>query len=25
MAIQCLNVMFGIDERAGIWFGGMAP
>jgi len=25
MAIQCLNVMFGFEERAGIWFGGMAP
>jgi len=25
MAVQCLNVMFGLDERTGIWFGGMAP
>ena len=25
MAIQCLNLMFGLDETAGIHFPGMAP
>lgn len=25
MALQCFNVMFGFDERAGLNFGGMAP
>lgn len=25
MAIQCLNLMFGLDERAGLAAGGMAP
>ncbi|MDX9971538.1 MAG: N-acetyl-gamma-glutamyl-phosphate reductase [FCB group bacterium] len=25
MAIQCMNVMFGLDERTGLTFGGMAP
>ncbi len=25
MAVQCLNIMFGLDERAGIASGGMAP
>jgi len=25
MAIQCLNVMFGLDERLGLGFGGMTP
>jgi len=25
MAIQCMNIMFGLDERAGLTFGGMAP
>jgi N-acetyl-gamma-glutamyl-phosphate reductase len=24
-AIQCLNLMFGWDERAGLWQGGFAP
>jgi len=25
MAVQCLNIMFGLDERTGLAFGGMAP
>ncbi len=25
MAIQCFNLMFGLDERTGLAFGGMAP
>lgn len=25
MAVQCMNIMFGIDERAGLFTGGMAP
>jgi N-acetyl-gamma-glutamyl-phosphate reductase len=25
MAVQCLNLMFGLDERTGLSFGGMAP
>ncbi|MDQ1255451.1 MAG: N-acetyl-gamma-glutamyl-phosphate reductase [Candidatus Hydrogenedentes bacterium] len=25
MAVQCLNVMFGLDERTGLTWGGMAP
>ena len=25
MAIQCLNIMFGLDERAGLAFAGIAP
>lgn len=25
MGIQCLNLMFGLDERAGLEYGGMAP
>ena len=25
MALQCLNVMFGLDERTGLCLGGMAP
>lgn len=25
MALQCLNLMFGLDERAGLALGGMAP
>jgi N-acetyl-gamma-glutamyl-phosphate reductase len=25
MAIQCMNLMFGLDERCGLTFGGMAP
>lgn len=25
MAIQCINVMFGFDEREGLKFGGIAP
>jgi N-acetyl-gamma-glutamyl-phosphate reductase len=25
MAIQCLNLMFGLDERTGLGCGGMAP
>ncbi len=24
-AIQCLNLMFGLDERTGLWHGGLAP
>jgi N-acetyl-gamma-glutamylphosphate reductase len=25
MAIQCMNLMFGLDETAGLVTGGMAP
>ncbi len=25
MALQCMNIMFGIEERTGLTFGGMAP
>jgi len=25
MAVQCMNIMFGLDETAGLNFGGMAP
>lgn len=25
MAVQCMNIMFGLDETAGLSFGGMAP
>ncbi|MBI4559225.1 MAG: N-acetyl-gamma-glutamyl-phosphate reductase [Candidatus Hydrogenedentes bacterium] len=25
MAVQCLNLMFGLDERTGLNYGGMAP
>lgn len=25
LAIQCMNIMFGIDERVGLLLGGMAP
>ncbi|MDZ4858204.1 MAG: N-acetyl-gamma-glutamyl-phosphate reductase [Candidatus Hydrogenedentes bacterium] len=25
MAVQCLNIMFGLDERTGLNFAGMAP
>jgi len=25
MALQCMNVMFGLDETTGLAFGGMAP
>ena len=25
MAIQCINIMFGFDERTGLKFGGIAP
>lgn len=25
MAVQCLNIMFGLDETTGLNFGGMAP
>jgi len=25
MAVQCFNIMFGLDERTGLTFGGMAP
>lgn len=24
-AVQCFNLMFGLDERAGLWHGGLAP
>jgi len=24
-AVQCFNLMFGLDERAGLWCGGVAP
>ncbi len=24
-AVQCFNLMFGFDERAGLWCGGIAP
>lgn len=24
-AVQCLNLMFGLDEKLGLWFGGIAP
>jgi len=25
MAVQCLNIMFGLDESTGLTYGGMAP
>lgn len=25
MAVQCMNIMFGLDERTGLDFAGMAP
>jgi N-acetyl-gamma-glutamyl-phosphate reductase len=25
IAIQCMNLMFGLDEKTGLQFGGMAP
>lgn len=25
MAVQCMNIMFGVDECAGLGFGGMTP
>ena len=25
MAVQCMNIMFGIEESTGLQFGGMAP
>jgi N-acetyl-gamma-glutamylphosphate reductase len=25
MAIQCMNIQFGLDETAGLRFGGMTP
>jgi N-acetyl-gamma-glutamylphosphate reductase len=25
MALQCLNVMFGLDETTGLTYGGMVP
>jgi N-acetyl-gamma-glutamyl-phosphate reductase len=25
MAIQCLNIMYGLDEKTGLQWGGMAP
>ncbi len=24
-AVQCFNLMFGLDERTGLWHGGLAP
>lgn len=24
-AVQCFNLMFGLDERTGLWYGGLAP
>jgi N-acetyl-gamma-glutamylphosphate reductase len=25
MAIQCMNIQFGLDETTGLRFGGMTP
>ena len=25
MAVQCMNLMFGLDEAGGLGFGGMTP
>jgi len=25
MALQCMNLMFGLDETEGLRYGGMAP